>query len=67
MGTSNLNHRSLRHDLEIDIVLRKRQSLKALTDQFERDLTESQEVRAAPRGLTASLGRFILMIMKDVI
>ncbi len=44
IGTSNLNHRSLYHDLEVDVVLKKGVSVARLSRQFERDLENSDRV-----------------------
>jgi cardiolipin synthase A/B len=44
VGSTNLNHRSLIHDLELDIVLRNDASIKSLSDRFEKDLEESQAI-----------------------
>ena len=44
VGSSNLNHRSLLHDLEADINVRQASSKKILEDQFLTDLTQSKEI-----------------------
>lgn len=44
IGTSNLNHRSLLHDLEVDVVLRTQQARSTMQDRFLEDLKVSQEV-----------------------
>ncbi|HLD16372.1 MAG TPA: phospholipase D-like domain-containing protein [Coxiellaceae bacterium] len=44
VGSSNLNHRSLLHDLEIDILLTSEVSKKILEEQFLADLKNSREV-----------------------
>ena len=44
IGSSNLNHRSLLHDLEADIVVTDPESIKSLSDQFIMDLGRSVEV-----------------------
>ncbi len=46
VGTTNLNHRSFYHDLEVDVVLFQKESLGALVNQFERDLSQSVQVTA---------------------
>ena len=43
VGSSNLNHRSLLHDLEIIVPPQKKASLRALERQFEADLRHSRE------------------------
>ncbi len=45
VGTSNLNQRSLRHDLEVDIVLSKSSSLALLARAFDDDLKNAVELR----------------------
>lgn len=64
VGTSNLNRRSLLKDFEVDVVLQLPASLQALEKQFAIDLRESEQVRLAPRGLRAHLGRLIGYFMK---
>lgn len=44
IGSSNLNHRSLHHDLEVDVVVRRSESLASLEKQFLRDLDFSEQV-----------------------
>jgi cardiolipin synthase A/B len=44
LGSSNLNHRSLLHDLEVDINVREVASKKILADQFLMDLTQAKEI-----------------------
>jgi cardiolipin synthase len=44
IGSSNLNHRSLLHDLEADIVVTDEGSLNSMSDQFVTDLGRSVEV-----------------------
>ncbi|GAH09354.1 unnamed protein product, partial [marine sediment metagenome] len=44
IGSSNLNHRSLLHDLEADIMLKSTESIKQLESDFLNDLTQSREV-----------------------
>lgn len=46
VGSSNLNHRSLLHDLEVGIVLSNPQTLKDLELRFQNDLQASQEIRS---------------------
>jgi cardiolipin synthase len=64
VGSSNLNHRSLLHDLEADVVLANELALISLQDQFERDCADSREVtlenwRERP-WLVRTLGRMLL-------
>ncbi|MBU3915606.1 phosphatidylserine/phosphatidylglycerophosphate/cardiolipin synthase family protein [bacterium] len=44
VGSSNLNHRSLTHDLEIDAILQTQESKKIISEQFQDDLTLSKEI-----------------------
>jgi cardiolipin synthase len=44
VGSSNLNHRSLLHDLEADAVLVDSQSCRSLQEQFEQDCVHCREV-----------------------
>ncbi len=44
VGSNNLNHRSLIHDLEVDIGLTHPESQESLERQFLIDMSESQEV-----------------------
>lgn len=53
VGTTNLNHRSLIHDLEVDLVIQDPENLKLIENQFEtkivglREITE-EELRTRP-------------------
>jgi len=44
VGSSNLNYRSILHDLEADAVITKESSKKILEEQFLKDLQNSQEI-----------------------
>ncbi len=44
VGSTNLNNRSLRHDLEADVVLRAPESLATMEDIFNADITRSIEI-----------------------
>lgn len=44
VGSSNLNYRSLLHDLEIDVNVRERHSKEELVSLFLHDLTQSKEI-----------------------
>lgn len=43
-GSSNMNHRSLLHDLEVDVVLTHRKSRLSIEEQFTDDIQHSQEI-----------------------
>lgn len=61
VGSSNMNHRSLIHDLEVDVVLEEKRSLSDLVNYFERDLRNAKELtlEAYPRHFSVKkiLGR----------
>lgn len=44
IGSSNLNYRSLLHDLEVDVNIRSSESKKELAQQFLADLDRSKEI-----------------------
>lgn len=44
VGSSNLNHRSLLHDLEVDVNIRQQESKNIIIEQFIKDLAKSKEV-----------------------
>lgn len=44
VGTTNLNHRSFIHDLELDVVVTAPVAIEQLEERFRRDLDESNEV-----------------------
>ena len=44
VGSSNFNHRSLLHDLEVDVVIRSDEALRELESHFMSDLAVSAEV-----------------------
>lgn len=44
VGSSNLNHRSLLHDLEVDAVLTDAESCRSLREQFELDLSNCRQI-----------------------
>ncbi len=44
VGSSNLNHRSLFHDLEADVVLGCADASRSLEEQFQRDCAKAREV-----------------------
>lgn len=64
LGSSNLNYRSLFHDLEADVLLTSAESCEAMRRTFEGDLARSAEVtldNLKRRSLlTRVLGRFML-------
>jgi cardiolipin synthase len=64
VGTSNLNRRSLLHDLEVDVVLSKPNSLLSLESNFAIDLRDSTEVVSPPNGWSTRIGRLILFFFR---
>jgi cardiolipin synthase len=44
IGSSNLNHRSLLHDLEVDIVITDKEAVRSMEEQYVIDLGRSAEV-----------------------
>lgn len=45
LGSFNLNHRSILHDLEVEAVLADAESLSKITAQFEKDLKDSMTLK----------------------
>lgn len=45
VGSSNLNHRSLLHDLEVDLVLGQHATIASLEAQYLLDLSEAEEIK----------------------
>lgn len=45
IGSSNMNRRSFLHDLEVDVRLDSPESVKKMSEQFLKDLSESEEIR----------------------
>lgn len=67
IGSSNLNHRSLLHDLEVDINVRHADSKKQLEALFIEDLKQSKEIFLSDLsvhrpGIYRILGRLVLYI-----
>lgn len=63
VGTTNLNHRSLYHDLEVDISLTSRFALARLEGQYINDLAESQRItpeRLRRRSLLEKVSGYIV-------
>ncbi len=68
VGTSNLNYRSRYHDLEVDLLVTRRDSLAALLRQFRRDLQRAQRIsesiaRSAP--LLQRLGGHLALLFRN--
>lgn len=65
VGSSNFNHRSLFHDLEVDVVLSESRNVELLAEQFLRDCEQSRPIPEVSSSLSAKLfhllGRAILL------
>jgi cardiolipin synthase len=66
VGSSNLNHRSLFHDLEADVVVASEEASHSLEVQFEQDCSASREItlntwRERP-WIERALGRLLLWV-----
>jgi len=59
VGSSNLNQRSLRHDLEVDIVVQQPRSLALLVGSFEDDLGQAVELRSVEWGRFSLVRRVV--------
>tara|TARA_A100001015_G_scaffold263778_1_gene310961 strand:+ start:573 stop:1709 length:1137 start_codon:yes stop_codon:yes gene_type:complete len=65
VGTSNLNHRSLLHDLEIDVSLKSPDNRASIAKDFLRDIKEADEVaidRPHHRWYQRSVGRILFYL-----
>lgn len=59
VGSSNLNHRSLLHDLEGDVILTRPESLQAIQERLERDYSDSYRIDLASLRRRTGMRRFI--------
>lgn len=50
VGSSNLNHRSLIHDLEVDVTLTDPSSMRSLHDHFLDDVKKSAQIEGKTWG-----------------
>nr|BFD67276.1 phospholipase D-like domain-containing protein [Bdellovibrio sp. HAGR004] len=59
IGSFNLNHRSILHDLEVEVILNDTQSVQSMLQQWKQDVSDSKAVSekdfAAPSWLTRLL------------
>lgn len=66
VGSSNLNHRSLLHDLEVDVQVSSQVAKRLLEEQFLEDLKQSKEIDFSVGGRRAWhqrwIGRLILYL-----
>jgi cardiolipin synthase len=67
IGTSNLNHRSLLFDLEVDIALSSHDAIEQLAEQYLRDLHDAEELLETRSGFTAWLGRMVTYFFRELI
>jgi cardiolipin synthase len=59
IGSSNLNRRSLLHDLEVDVLLLRSESITQLTQSFELDQAQSIEIFDRGTIVGSRLGRLL--------
>ena len=61
VGSSNFNHRSFIHDLELDVVLSRPESINAMAAQFEKDCRLSSESKGgnAHKGFIGIIARLL--------
>lgn len=59
VGSSNLNHRSLFYDLEVNVILTRPESLMSLETQFLRDASVSREIDSRAWANRSWTGRFL--------
>ncbi len=64
IGSSNLNQRSLLHDLELDVVLRKNENKFALNHLYQQIMSASLEIDQNQGRWKSYLGRLILFFVK---
>lgn len=67
VGSTNLNNRSLRHDLEADVVLRTPASLAQMEDIFTADVSRSVEITGAgdrPPWWVRMIGNVMLLMRR---
>lgn len=64
VGSTNFNHRSFEHDLEIDVTIQSNEAKKILENQFLLDLSQSQQIKNVSHISIFSkiIGRFLLLL-----
>lgn len=70
VGTTNLNHRSFYHDLEVDVALHDDVSRELLVSQFEADLAVSRQVsidHLSQRSYLERLGGYLIYPFRSFI
>jgi cardiolipin synthase len=67
VGSTNLNHRSLIHDLEVDLVITHPESKASLEEQYLRDIEQAEEITSQSlkaRSLFGFLAGKILLLFR---
>lgn len=64
VGSSNLNQRSLRHDLELDVLVQKRENQMELESFFKNLFRTAQKIEQADPKFKSFLGRIFLFFVK---
>lgn len=64
VGSSNLNQRSLLHDLEIDLVLRSEEAFQELQTRYEQLFSKADRIMTADSTIKSFLGRTILFFLR---
>lgn len=67
IGSTNLNHRSLRHDLEADVVLTTPTSVRAVESILQQDLADSLDLTAVshrPSWRVRMIGNIMLLLRR---
>ncbi len=59
IGSANFNHRSHIYDYELNVVLKKSQSIDEVTEQFLMDFKQSEEINAAKWNSRSIFDRFM--------
>jgi cardiolipin synthase len=67
VGTSNMNRRSLIHDLEVDVVLQHPNSLQDLSQEFLVDLRCSEEIKKPASLFRRLVGQLLSRLLRDII
>lgn len=62
VGSYNLNHRSLIHDLEAQVVINKPQWMNELLQQWHKDISQSKEVKLNDKGHSSIFYRMLANI-----
>lgn len=63
VGSANINHRSIIHDLESEVLLQSSTSRFAITQKFERDFSDSKEIFVADLKTRPLLERLVARLI----